>query len=507
MILKGNTDLDHVSLHPGPVQYDSSELIVCPIREQYNISSSGVTAQAIVQTADSSRVERSFPGLQANEKEARYPVGKGALVVQKGNITGNDAELIVNAANRGLKAGGGVCGAIFDAADHELMKLECEGALSKMNPASVDVGEAVLTGAGLLESSNGTKGVIHAVGPDMRQGITRPEARKALMSAYRNALEIAKEKGVKRIAFPSISTGIYGYSLHEASALAAQTITEFLESNPDLELEVRLVAFEDKDYDAYNVFFSSSVIPKMTIQDPLLKDAAEVTDPRFFHRNIGFATVDAKEPLKAKQVMFYASPISYDIKESGVHLKESYATLMQEAMKVREDRVKEGKLKADERLSVAIPCFSVGGGGVDKQEAAKAAVDAFHEFILDPANRDKLEVRFVPYYNGEQKQDAESIKAYCNQYEKRQFSRYSEGIVIAPGLIERQDADLLVVPIREGYNLADSGPIAQSVIRAVEQQTLSELEGTHPVIDKTNIEVGEIPRGREPKTFDLHEEL
>lgn len=79
--------------------------------------------------------------------------------------------------------------------------------------------------------------------------------------------------------------------------------------------------------------------------------------------------------------------------------------------------------------------------------------------------------------------------------------------MIAPGLLEHQDADLVVVPVREGFNLANSGPIAQSVVGAVKEGKLSELKGTHRVIDKTDLEVSDIPRGKEPKTFDLHEDL
>jgi hypothetical protein len=116
-------------------------------------------------------------------------------------------------------------------------------------------------------------------------------------------------------------------------------------------------------------------------------------------------------------------------------------------------------------------------------------------------------VRFVPYYNSDDHQDAASIEAYKELYENRQYSRIAEGIVIASGLLELQDADLMVVPIWEGYNLADSGPIAQSVINAAKAEKLTEPKGTHPAFDHTEIEIREIPKGKEPKTFDLHEEL
>ena len=274
-----------------------------------------------------------------------------------------------------------------------------------------------------------------------------------------------------------------------------------------MDLEVRMVAFDDNDYDAYATFFNSATEQKAEIEEPLLADAAKVTDPRFFLRNIGFATVDAKAPLKAKQVMFYAAPLSNDIEEKGVRLRDSYATIFSEVLKVREDRIRKGDMKENKALSIAIPCFSVGEGKVDTKWAAKAAINAFDEFIRDPENRGKLEVRFVPYYNGEDSQDAKSIQAYINEYEAHQYSRLADGIVIAPGLLELQDADLMVVPIRESYNLADSGPIAQSVISAVKEGKLPEPKGTHPVFDRTEIEIREIPKGKEPKRFDLHEEL
>ena len=151
----------------------------------------------------------------------------------KGDITRVEADALVNAANNRLKEGGGVCGALFSAAGREQMARACD-AIGFCPP-----GGAVMTPAFDLNA----KYVIHAVGPvylDGRRG--EPET---LKSAYQSALGLAQEKGLRSIAFPLISSGIYGYPREEALDIATGAILEFLRQDED-EMHVTLVLFDGK---------------------------------------------------------------------------------------------------------------------------------------------------------------------------------------------------------------------------------------------------------------------
>ncbi len=164
-------------------------------------------------------------------------IGKTTLSLVKGDITLENVDAIVNAANSRLAGGGGVDGAIHRRGGPSIME-ECR------RIGGCPTGDAVATGAGKLNA----KYVIHAVGPVYRGG-NRGEA-ELLQSAYRRSLEVAKERGCKTIAFPSISTGAYGYPIEEASRIALKTIMDFAEKEDWFEL-VRFVLFTDKDLDVY----------------------------------------------------------------------------------------------------------------------------------------------------------------------------------------------------------------------------------------------------------------
>jgi O-acetyl-ADP-ribose deacetylase len=155
----------------------------------------------------------------------------------EGDITLQDTEAIVNAANSGLRGGGGVDGAIHRAGGPEIMK-ECR------KIGGCPTGEARLTTAGQLPS----RFVIHAVGPVYLDG-SRGEAR-LLAGAYRFSLELAARNGIRTIAFPSISTGAYGYPLKEASRTAIRAVLDFLDANSILR-EVRFVLFGKEAYESY----------------------------------------------------------------------------------------------------------------------------------------------------------------------------------------------------------------------------------------------------------------
>lgn len=158
----------------------------------------------------------------------------------QGDITKQtDVEAIVNAANTSLLGGGGVDGAIHRTAGSELLK-ECR------TLHGCNTGEAKITGAYNLPC----KYVIHTVGPIYQDG-THGEA-KLLANAYRNSMQVALEHGVRMIAFPSISTGVYSYPLEEAAEIAVKTVKDFYKEHRDSFDYVRFVLFDERTRKAYD---------------------------------------------------------------------------------------------------------------------------------------------------------------------------------------------------------------------------------------------------------------
>lgn len=145
------------------------------------------------------------------------------------DITRLRVDAIVNAANTSLKMGGGVCGAIFRAAGEETLQAACD----KLAP--IKTGEAVITLGYMLPAAQ----IIHTAGPVYKDGKHDEEA--LLRSCYENSLHLALEHDCKSIAFPLISSGIYGYPKREALKVAIEAIREFLENH---ELDVSLVLFD-----------------------------------------------------------------------------------------------------------------------------------------------------------------------------------------------------------------------------------------------------------------------
>jgi O-acetyl-ADP-ribose deacetylase len=156
----------------------------------------------------------------------RFKVKRSVIELVQGNIVDQDVDAIVNAANSSLLGGGGVDGAIHDAAGSGLLA-ECR------TLGGCPTGEARITQGYRLKARH----VIHAVGP-MYHG--RPRDTELLASAYRSSLQLASQHGIKTIAFPSISTGIFGYPLDEAAPIALRTAKDYLLEHPQIEL-VRFV--------------------------------------------------------------------------------------------------------------------------------------------------------------------------------------------------------------------------------------------------------------------------
>lgn len=155
----------------------------------------------------------------------------------QGDITRFEADAIANAANSRLAGGGGVDGAIHRAGGPAIME-----ACRKIG--GCPTGSAVATTAGDLPA----KFVFHTVGPVYTGS---PRDAELLRSCYTRCLELCGENGVRTIAFPSISTGVYGYPVEEAATIALKAVDDFVEKNPDVVERVTFVLFGDRNHAAF----------------------------------------------------------------------------------------------------------------------------------------------------------------------------------------------------------------------------------------------------------------
>jgi O-acetyl-ADP-ribose deacetylase (regulator of RNase III) len=179
---------------------------------------------------------------QDTTQPATFTLPHGArLVFLVGDITRESCDAIVNAANSSLLGGGGVDGAIHRAGGPQILE-ECKVIVSRIG--RLPAGEAVITTAGKMPSRR----VVHTVGPVWYGGDRNEPA--TLATAWRNSLRIAHEEGLTSIAFPSISTGAFGYPTHEAAGVAVRTVAEALPQFPSI-TEVRFVLFDDRTFKHY----------------------------------------------------------------------------------------------------------------------------------------------------------------------------------------------------------------------------------------------------------------
>lgn len=178
-------------------------------------------------------------------------IGRTKLELVQGDITLQQVDAIVNAANSSLLGGGGVDGAIHRAGGPQILK-ECRAI--RESEGECPPGQAVITTGGRLPARH----VIHTVGPVWHGGTADED--RILADAYRNSLLLAVRHGLRTIAFPSISTGAYGFPIDRASRIAFSTVAEFVRTRQEL-AEVRFVAYSINDASAYMRLFRQEAAP------------------------------------------------------------------------------------------------------------------------------------------------------------------------------------------------------------------------------------------------------
>jgi O-acetyl-ADP-ribose deacetylase (regulator of RNase III) len=167
----------------------------------------------------------------------------GRITVKTGDLTQEDVDAIVNAANSSLMGGGGVDGAIHRAGGPAILDA-CKRIRATTHPNGLPAGEAVITTGGNLRARQ----VIHTVGPVWHGGGQNES--DTLRACYRNSLRLAAEQGLRSVAFPAISTGVFGYPPERAAQVAASTVREFFASNP-LPDRVVFVLFGEESYSTF----------------------------------------------------------------------------------------------------------------------------------------------------------------------------------------------------------------------------------------------------------------
>ena len=178
-----------------------------------------------------------------NQAATEVSINQARLSIIQGDITRQDTDAIVNAANPGLMGGSGVDGAIHRAGGPAILE-ECKQIVARQG--RLPTGEAVITTGGNLK----TRFVIHTVGPVWHGGSQGEPG--LLASAYRESLKVAAENNLSSVSFPSISTGAYGYPVTEAARVAITTVASFLKESVTSVKEVIFVLFDSSTFQSYS---------------------------------------------------------------------------------------------------------------------------------------------------------------------------------------------------------------------------------------------------------------
>ena len=276
------------------------------------------------------------------------------LTIIQGNLAAFQADALVNAANSHLKEGGGVCGALFSGAGRKAMQEACD-AIGHCAP-----GEAVLTPAFELPA----RYVIHTVGPVYLDGTQGEES--TLRNAYTNSLKLAKAFHLQSIAFPLISSGIYGYPREAALRVAAESIRAFLKEQEE-ELDVALVLYDRTDLRLDETLREQIDSLLKQSQYDLAKRLRQREESRRNRRFSGEAELDASEMLD--RLPLPASSIEYSrhIRQKEVFDFEAVPTSLQQ----RIDRLDEG-------FSVSLLRLIDQKGLTDAQVYKRANLDRKH---------------------------------------------------------------------------------------------------------------------------------
>jgi O-acetyl-ADP-ribose deacetylase (regulator of RNase III) len=174
------------------------------------------------------------------------------LIIEVGDITKKTVDVIVNAANKELQGGAGVCGAIFASAGNEKLQNACDKFPVNEEGIRCPVGQACITDSFDL-SKNAVKKIIHAVGPDCRIVKAGNQRSELLRGAYLNSLILADKEGFMSIAFPFISSGIYDCPRHIAAQSPHRTIMNYVNQNPETSLrKIYIVLFSQADKDEFD---------------------------------------------------------------------------------------------------------------------------------------------------------------------------------------------------------------------------------------------------------------
>lgn len=185
-----------------------------------------------------------MPAVSFSGESMHVAVNTTTVRLVEGDITEQAVDAIVNAANSSLLGGGGVDGAIHRRGGPSILA-ECREIRRTRYPSGMPPGDATVTGGGALRA----RWIIHTVGPIWKGGTAGEPA--VLERAYRNSLECAIEKNARTIAFPSISTGAYGYPVEGASSVAICTVLDVLRKHPHAFDEITFVLFSNHDYTIY----------------------------------------------------------------------------------------------------------------------------------------------------------------------------------------------------------------------------------------------------------------